>query len=131
VGCFSLLWHDSCSTVPCDHHLIHVVKTERGEIVRVLLPTVEHRGQGYKLAKRPDTLDNKVIGFLDGWGQRQEDGSYAMYPLMQEILAEMKRKYQIAGHVWKKKTNVSHPVEDPELADFLSKVDVVVNGECA
>jgi hypothetical protein len=105
--------------------------------MKLVLPTIEFGraatvgAGGLALAPRPTTLDGKVIGFLDGWADRQPDGSYEMYPLMSSILRRLNELYDLAGHKWQKKPHVSHPVPGDELERFLEGVDVVVNGECA
>ena len=99
--------------------------------MRVVLPTIEFQKPGENLAPRPATLDGKVIGFIDGWPERQPDGTSAMYPLMREILKVLQERFDLAGYVWEKKPNISKPVPVEQLESFLSRVDVVVNGECA
>jgi hypothetical protein len=99
--------------------------------MKIYLPNIELKPFGQQLASRPTTLDGKTIGFMDGWAHRLEDGTYTMYPLMREMLDELQNRYDIAGHFWMKKASISQPVTDPVLGEFLSKVDVVINGEAA
>lgn len=99
--------------------------------MRIVLPNIQYQTHGQDLAPRPASLDGKVIGFIDGWPERNEDGSHSMYPLMRAILDELQKRFQIAGFVWEKKPSISKPVPPEQLESFLSRVDVVVNGECA
>lgn len=107
-------------------------------MMQVMLPKVRFPSAdatevdgGTRLAPRPANLDGKTIGFADGWAHRLPDGSFEMYPLMQEMLAYLVSQFDVAAHKWIRKPNVSHPLTDTELEDFLAGVDVVINGECA
>jgi hypothetical protein len=99
--------------------------------MRVVLPSVEYRSHGGNLAPRPASLDGKVVGFIDGWGERHADGSFGMYPLMAALWPLLQAEHGARDYVWVKKPNISLPVEDALLADFLGRVDVVINGEAA
>ncbi|MQB01498.1 MAG: hypothetical protein GEU78_14605 [Actinobacteria bacterium] len=105
--------------------------------MKVLLPSIDYGLPAQEgaaetlLAARPDNLEGKVVGFADGWAHRKPDGDFGMYPLMEEILAFLSERYELAGHLWTHKPNISHPLTDAELDEFLEKADVVVNGECA
>ncbi len=97
--------------------------------MRVLLPEVELRAPGQNLAPRPESLDGKVVGFLDGWGRRHDDGTFGMYPLMVGLRKELERRFALAGVVWRKKPSISQPVPEEMLREFASRVDVVINGK--
>jgi len=99
--------------------------------MRVVLPSVQYVVPGVRLAPRPGSLEGKVLGFLDGWGRRNPDGSLGMYPLMEALWDELRSRYRVKDYVWLKKPSISKPVPGDLLGDFLSKVDVVVNGEAA
>jgi hypothetical protein len=99
--------------------------------MRVVLPNIEYRVFGLGLAPRPRSLEGKVVGFLDGWGRRNPDGTFGMYPLMEALWRRLRESYGVRDYVWVKKPSISSPVPEPLLADFLGRVDVVINGEAA
>jgi hypothetical protein len=99
--------------------------------MRVVLPSVEYVVPGLRLAPRPGSLEGKVIGFLDGWGRRNPDGSLGMYPLMEALWEELRSKFNVKGYLWLKKPSISEPVPADLLEDFLARADLVVNGEGA
>jgi len=99
--------------------------------MRVVLPSVEYVVPGLRLAPRPASLEGKVVGFIDGWGRRNLDGTLGMYPLMEVFWEELRSKYNLKDYVWLKKPNISEPVPAELLEDFLARVDLVVNGEGA
>ena len=99
--------------------------------MRVLLPATEYRGHGMRLAPRPESLSGKLLGFLDGWGRREQGGSSAMYPLMEEVKSLLERRYALAGTLWLKKPSISKPALPEQMATLLARADVVINGECA
>ena len=99
--------------------------------MRVRLPATTYRGQAMRLAPRPETLSGKVVGFLDGWGRREADGSTAMYPLMEAVKCLLEKRYALAGTLWLKKPSISKPALPEQMATLLARADVVINGECA
>jgi hypothetical protein len=99
--------------------------------MRIVLPDIKYESLAGDLAPRPSSLDGKVVGFIDGWGERNEDGSFGMYPLMRELWERLETTTNVKDFVWLKKPNISQPVEEPMLSEFLNQVDVVVNGEAA
>lgn len=99
--------------------------------MRVLLPSVEFRTEQNGLAPRPVSLNDKVVGFLDGWGCRNEDGSVGMYPLMEEIRQLLEQQFELGGHVWFHKPNISKVAPSDQMEALIAQADVVINGECA
>lgn len=99
--------------------------------MRVVLPDIKYESLGGNLAPRPSSLDGKVVGFIDGWAERNEDGSFGMYPLYRELWERLRTSTNVEDFVWLKKPNVSQPVEEPRLSEFLDQVDVIVNGQAA
>lgn len=99
--------------------------------MRVLLPQTRYQSEGIRLAPRPSTLNDKVVGFLDGWGCRREDGSFGMYPLMDEIKNLLEERYELGGHVWYHKPNISKVAPPEQIEALVREADVIVNGECA
>lgn len=99
--------------------------------MRVVLPSIEYVVPGLKLAPRPASLEGKVVGFLDGWGRRNPNGTLGMYPLMEALWAELRSKFDVKDFVWLKKPSISEPVPADLLEGFLARVDLVVNGEGA
>jgi hypothetical protein len=99
--------------------------------MKVVLPHTTHRAEGIRLASRPRSLKSKTVGFLDGWGRREEDGSYAMYPLMAELKCLLKERYGIGEVIWLKKPSISKPAPKEQIAELVNRADVIINGEAA
>ncbi|MBI1734484.1 MAG: hypothetical protein HYR51_04855 [Candidatus Rokubacteria bacterium] len=99
--------------------------------MRVLLPSTTFRGEGVRLAARPRTLKGAVVGFLDGWGERREDGSFGMYPLMAALKDLLTERHAVRDTVWIKKPSISKPATKEQIAELASRTDVVINGEAA
>lgn len=99
--------------------------------MRIVLPDIQYQNLGGDLAPRLSSLDGKVVGFIDGWGERHEDGSFGMYPLYRELWEKLRTSTNVKDYVWVKKPNISQPVEEPTLTEFLDQVDVVINGQAA
>ena len=75
-----------------------------------------------------ETLDDKTIGFLDGWGFRNADGKMSMYPLMRELKNVLIKKYKNINILWVLKDNEHFPAKEDEIKKILN-ADVIVNGE--
>ncbi len=99
--------------------------------MKIVVPNTTYRAGGVRLASRPASLNGKTVGFLDGWGRREPDGSVAMYPLMEELSTLLRERHGIGQTVWLKKPSISKPAPKEQIADLLGRVDVVVNGEAA
>ncbi|MBI4587446.1 MAG: hypothetical protein HY725_01290 [Candidatus Rokubacteria bacterium] len=99
--------------------------------MRIVLPNTTFRAQGIRLAPRPTSLRGKTVGFLDGWGRRKEDGSYAPYPLMEELRAFLRERQGIGETIWIKKPNISKPAPKEQIVQLVHRADVVINGEAA
>ncbi len=89
--------------------------------MRVVLPNIHYQVFGFGLALRPRTLEGKVIGFLDGWGRRNPDGTFGMYPLMEAIWPRLRASFGVRDYVWVKKPSISTPVPRSILDEFLSQ----------
>lgn len=99
--------------------------------MKVMVPSAKYRGAGVRLASRPASLRGKTIGFLDGWGFREADGTISMYPLMRELKTILAGGYEVAKFVWLKKANVAQRAPKAQIAELLHASDVVINGEAA
>ena len=99
--------------------------------MRVVLPSTTFRGEGVRLAPRPRSLRGAVVGFLDGWGERREDGSFAMYPLMAALRDLLAERQGIVDTLWLKKPSIAKPAPKEQIAELVSRADVVINGEAA
>ncbi len=99
--------------------------------MRVLLPNTQFLDEPIKMAPRPASLNDKVVGFLDGWGCRREDGSFGMYPLMDEVRLLLEQRYELGGHVWFRKPNISKVAPPEQMEALIQQADVIINGECA
>ncbi|MFQ5520669.1 MAG: hypothetical protein ACE5FK_04665 [Candidatus Methylomirabilia bacterium] len=99
--------------------------------MRVVVPHTIYRSEALHLAPRPAGLRGKVIGFLDGWGRREEDGTFRMYPLMEELKDLLEQRCGVASAVWLKKPSISKPAPKEQIAELVAEADVVINGEAA
>ena len=99
--------------------------------MRVLLPNTVFLDDISKMATRPASLNDKVVGFLDGWGCRREDGAFDMYPLMDELRDLLEERYELGGHVWFHKPNISKVAPLEQMQALIEQADVVINGQCA
>ena len=99
--------------------------------VKILVPDTQYRKQGLRLAARPDSLAGATIGFLDGWGFREADGTTTMYPLMRELQRLLKERLGIADIIWQKKGNVAQRAPAAQLDALAARSLVVINGEAA
>jgi hypothetical protein len=97
-------------------------------MMRLRVPTIRFERPGRTYAVRPPSLDGMRVGFLDGWGDRKNNG-LAMYPTLAEVERLLIDKFSIAETVWQMKPSITEEVPADELREFLSRVDVVVNGE--
>ena len=99
--------------------------------MRVLLPNTVFLNDISKMAPRPASLNDKVVGFLDGWACRQEDGTFDMYPLMKELRDLLEERYELGGHVWFHKPSISKVAPPEQIQALIEQADVVINGQCA
>ena len=99
--------------------------------MRIVVPKTTYRTEGVRLAPRPSSLAGKRVGFLDGWGRRLEDGSFAMYPLMEELKRLLQERFGIGGVIWLRKPSISKPAPKEQIAELVQRADVVINGEAA
>ena len=99
--------------------------------MEILVPNTEYRQPGMRLAARPASLAGVTVGFLDGWGSREADGTISMYPLMRELRLLLADRCDIGGMVWRKKKNVAQRETKAQLREFAARCAVVINGEAA
>ena len=99
--------------------------------MKVLLPNTTFLNDITQMAPRPSSLNEKVVGFLDGWGCRREDGSFGMYPLMEEMRQLLEERYELGGHIWFHKPNISKVAPPEQMKALIDQADVVINGQCA
>jgi hypothetical protein len=95
------------------------------------MPSTTYRTQGVRLAPRPASLRGVTVGFLDGWGRREEDGSFGMYPLMEALKQLLVERCGVGATVWIRKPSISKPAPKEQIAELVSRADVIVNGEAA
>jgi hypothetical protein len=96
-----------------------------------LLPNTTFLHDITKMAPRPSSLNEKVVGFLDGWGCRREDGTFGMYPLMEEMRQLLEERYELGGHIWFHKPNISKVAPPEQMQALIEQADVIINGQCA
>lgn len=99
--------------------------------MKIVMPNTEFRTTGVRLATRPASLRGATVGFLDGWGRHADDGSIAMYPLMEALKRLLAERYGVAEFVWQKKPNISKPAPKEQRALLADRAAVVINGEAA
>ena len=99
--------------------------------MKVLLPSTVYLNDVRPLAPRPASLNDKVVGFLDGWGYRRDDGTFGMYPLMAELQDLLEEHFELGGHIWFHKPNISKAAPPEQIQALIDQADVVINGQCA
>ncbi len=99
--------------------------------MKILVPDTQYRKQGVRLATRPVSLAGATIGFLDGWGFREADGTISMYPLMRELQRLLTERLGIGDIIWQKKGNVAQRAPAEQLDVLATRCLVVINGEAA
>lgn len=99
--------------------------------MRIMVPNTTFRAPGAGLAPRPGTLRGKTLGFLDGWGFREDDGAVSMYPLMRELKSILSAQFGVANFIWLKKANVARKASAHQIEELVGACDVVINGEAA
>ena len=99
--------------------------------MKVLLPSTVFLNDVRPLAPRPASLNDKVVGFLDGWGCRRDDGTFGMYPLMAELQDLLEERFELRGHIWFHKPNISKAAPQEQIQTLIDQADVVINGQCA
>jgi hypothetical protein len=99
--------------------------------MQIAIPNTVFQGPGNRLALRPASLVGVTVGFLDGWGFRETDGTISMYPLMRELEPLLTARAGIVGTVWQKKKNVAQRAPMQQLRELAERCSVVINGEAA
>ncbi len=99
--------------------------------MQIAIPNTVFQDPGNRLATRPASLVGATVGFLDGWGFREADGTISMYPLMRELRPLLAERAGIAGIVWQKKKNVAQRAPKAQLQELAERCAVVINGEAA
>ena len=99
--------------------------------MNIMIPNTQFRGAGIRLAARPMSLAGATIGFLDGHGCREADGTLGMYPLMRELRLLLAERFGVADVVWQKKPNIAQVAPKTQLEELTSRCTVVINGEAA
>ena len=89
------------------------------EKMQVLDPTVPAIPEDAVVARRPDTLDGKVIGLLANGKINSEE----VLALTQEVLAD---RYDFAAVIARNKHNASRPCPDHIIDELVEKCDVVI-----
>ncbi len=89
------------------------------EKIQVLDPTVQPIPADSVVAKRPHTLDGKVIGLL----ANGKLNSVEVLALTQEVLAD---RYDFAGVVERNKHNASRPCPEEIIDELVELCDVVI-----
>jgi len=97
-------------------------------MMRLRVPTMSFEPPGGTYAPRPPSVDGLRVGFLDGWGDRKDNG-IAMYPTLLEIERVLTERFSVGETFWQMKPSITEEVPLDELRRFLSRVDLVVNGE--
>ncbi len=96
-----------------------MVGVQRSTGIVVLDPTNEAGHETGSLATRLDTLDGKVIGFLDN-SKPNSDHFLAM------LEEELSGRFQLAGVVRARKPTASRICPEEILTDLLSRCDALI-----
>jgi hypothetical protein len=99
--------------------------------MQIVIPNTVFQGPGNRLAARPASLAGLTVGFLDGWGFREADGTISMYPLMRELTPLLTTRAGVADTIWQKKKNVAQRAPMEQLRELAERCSVVINGEAA
>ncbi len=89
------------------------------EKMTVLDPTVQAIPEDAVVARRPDTLDGKVIGLLANGKINSEE----VLALTQEVLAD---RYEFKSVVARNKHNASRPCPEEIIDELVDQCDVVI-----
>ena len=87
--------------------------------LKILNPTVPYPLDKGKLAPRLDTLNGKVVGFLDNGFQ----GSDRIMKRVEEILTS---KYELDGIVHRRKNYFGEPATKEIFDDLVSSCDTII-----
>jgi len=97
--------------------------------MRVAIPTIEVAHKKARLAPRPETLDGKVLGIFDGWGDgRPGKGADTMYPLLKALTGLFTQEFRLARTVYVRKGTILG-VPPRAIDEFGAQVEVAINGE--
>lgn len=97
--------------------------------MRVAIPTIETAHKKAKLAPRPETLNGKVLGVYDGWGDGRPGKSLdTCYPLLKGLAEALNVEFKPAKTVYVRKGTILG-VPPKAIDEFASQAEVVVNGE--
>lgn len=99
-------------------------------MIEVILPLARRDDTRVPLAGRPPTLRGGTLGFLDGWGDRNPDGTYTMYPLMAAVAEVARRDWGVAEILWLKKDRAGSPASAHQYATVVADCVAVVTGIC-
>lgn len=94
-----------------------MVATKPG--LMVLDPTAPPMPVDAKKAKRPDTLNGKVIGLLDNHKRNAT-------PLLEELEKLLSERYEFARVVRASKNDVSRPCPEGTVEQLASQCDLVI-----
>jgi hypothetical protein len=88
--------------------------------ITVLNPTSQSEAQLVRLARRLDSLDGKLIGFLDNRKVNTDR-------IFQLVSDRLRHDYGVREVIWRRKHNFSAPASPALLAE-LSACDAVITG---
>lgn len=89
--------------------------------IAVLDPTAPARSGGLQQLKMPDTLQGKVVGFIDN--------TKPNFSLLADDMAELlKSRYGVAEVVRHRKRVASVPAPEDALKDVVNRCDLVITG---
>jgi hypothetical protein len=86
----------------------------------VLNPTSQSEAQAVRLARRLDSLDGKLIGFLDNRKVNTDR-------IFQLVADRLRQDYGVREVIWRRKHNFSAPAASEVLAE-LSACDAIITG---
>jgi hypothetical protein len=88
----------------------------------------EDARDGKQLAPRLDTLEGKVVAFIDGWGRHTGEGDHE-YPLITSIRERLQREHGIKDALWYPKESIAKGLSNERMAELIKRSDAAVVGE--
>ena len=89
-------------------------------MIDVLVPTVERKVKGKRLAPRPSDLAGKTLALID-------NSKFHASTILDRTAELLSEKYRLAGVVRHAKPSAGHPAGESAIAELARKCDVAVS----
>ena len=94
--------------------------SETSNMIDVLIPAVELKAEGERLAPRPGDLAGKTLALID-------NTKFHASTLLDRVAELLLAKYHLAGVVRHIKPSAGYPAGDSAIAELAKKCDIAVN----